>query len=47
MTPDGCEHVTVAHWLGCIAPVPEGNDGFPYDSILIPAFHALAQATSP
>jgi len=81
VAPDGREHITVAHWPGRIARAPEGDDGFPYDSVfiplddhhapgrpiavwdtltrhrfshraqafgaLLPAFHTLAQSTSP
>jgi len=36
VTPDGREHVAVAHWQGRIAHAPAGDDGFPYDSIFIP-----------
>ncbi len=34
--PDGTEHVAEATWHGRIAHAPEGDDGFPYDSVFIP-----------
>lgn len=36
VTAAGEEHLAIAEWRGRLARAPEGDDGFPYDSIFIP-----------
>jgi len=36
VTPDGAEHVEIAHLIGRLARRPRGTEGFGYDPVLVP-----------